>query len=143
MSEANDKKAAVGYGRPPEATRFKPGQSGNPRGRPKGVRNFITDLREELSEKIRICESGKELRVSKQRAVIKSLVAAALKGDVRATSTLVSLCARAFVDEDKAAPSDELSETDAMILNSFVDRKLERRPKTPNLSTSQDIENGL
>ena len=30
----------VGYGRPPQHTQFRPGQSGNPAGRRKGVRNL-------------------------------------------------------------------------------------------------------
>ena len=42
----------VGYKRPPKHTQFKPGQSGNPRGRGKNTRNFKTDLVEELREQI-------------------------------------------------------------------------------------------
>lgn len=44
-SEASSKALAVrpgydvGYGKPPVATRFKQGQSGNPKGRPKGAKN--------------------------------------------------------------------------------------------------------
>ena len=37
----------VGNGKPPEHSRFKPGQSGNPRGRPKGAKNKIPGLHEE------------------------------------------------------------------------------------------------
>jgi hypothetical protein len=128
MSENPDNEA-VGYGRPPAATRFKAGQSGNPRGRPQGAKNLLTDLREELSEKIQIREGGTERRVSKQRAFIKSLVAAAVKGDVRATTALVSLCARAFPEdrddseERKAAPADD------QILQDFITREIDRRSK--------------
>src|SRR5207237_8691001 len=50
----------VGYGRPPSPSRFKPGQSGNPRGRPKGQRNLLSDLRDELAEKIRIREGDRK-----------------------------------------------------------------------------------
>jgi hypothetical protein len=40
----------VGHAKPPKHTRFQPGQSGNPRGRPKGTKNLKTDLIEELGE---------------------------------------------------------------------------------------------
>jgi len=44
----------VGHGGPPLETRFRPGQSGNPRGRPKGSKNTRTLLQEKLSEKVRV-----------------------------------------------------------------------------------------
>ena len=70
-----DKPNAVGYKCPPKDRRFRRGQSGNLNGRPKGVRNFKTDLREELSESISIREGGRDISISKQRALIKRLVA--------------------------------------------------------------------
>jgi Family of unknown function (DUF5681)/Helix-turn-helix domain len=63
---------------------FKPGHSGNPEGRPKGTKNLKTDLMEELSERISISEGGKPKKLSKQRALLKSLAAKAIKGDARA-----------------------------------------------------------
>lgn len=48
----------VGYGRPPEQHRFKRGQSGNPRGRPKGARGFKTMLEEELSGTVTVSSGG-------------------------------------------------------------------------------------
>ena len=80
----------IGYGKPPKQTRFKPGQSGNPRGRPSGTRNLKTDLAEELAERIAISEGGRRQAVSKQRGMLKQLMAKALKGDVPPTLFLVS-----------------------------------------------------
>src|SRR5689334_21865464 len=84
----------VGYRKPPKTTQFKKGRSGNPQGRPKGALNFATDLAAELSEQVTIREHGRSVTVSKQRAMIKSLVAKALKGDPRATTATLALHAR-------------------------------------------------
>ena len=81
--------SGVGYGKPPEATRFKPGKSGNPKGRPKGSLNLATDLSAELGEQITVREGGRQHRISKQRALVKSLMAKALQGDVRAFGQLI------------------------------------------------------
>ena len=62
----------VGYCKPPKAKQFKPGRSGNPKGRPKGSRNLATDLAAELGEQITVREEGRSRRISKQRALIKS-----------------------------------------------------------------------
>ncbi len=73
----------TGYCQPPKHSQFKPGQSGNPAGRPKGCRNLKTELLEELNELIVITENQEKKRVTKRRAIIKSVVAKAASGDVR------------------------------------------------------------
>ena len=70
----------VGYGKLPKATQFKRGRSGNPKGRAKDSRNLATDLAAELGEQITVREDGRSRRISKQRALIKSLMARALPG---------------------------------------------------------------
>ena len=57
--KSSDGNYSVGYGRPPEETRFKPGQSGNPKGRSKGSKNFSTHFEEELSQQVTLVENGK------------------------------------------------------------------------------------
>lgn len=81
----------IGYGKPPKEHQFKPGQSGNPKGRPRGTKNLATDLQEELEEKILITEAGVQIKTSKQRAMLKTLMARALKGDLRASDTIIKL----------------------------------------------------
>jgi hypothetical protein len=117
------KQKQVGYCSPPESTRFKPGQSGNPKGRPKGSRNLATDLAAELGEQITLREGGRARRISKQRALISALMAKGLSGDVRATTALLALYARLITEpaEEEAAP---LAADELIILRRFGPRLL-------------------
>jgi Family of unknown function (DUF5681) len=113
----------VGYGKSPKAGQFKRGKSGNPKGRPKGSLNIATDLTAELGEHITVREDGRARKVSKQRALIKSLMARALQGDVRAMASLLALYARVITepphDENQPIEADELQ-----VLRRFAPRLL-------------------
>lgn len=116
---ANDD--SVGFGRPPKQSQFRPGQSGNPRGRPKGSRNILTDLRAELSAEVRITEAGQVIAVTKQRAIVKSLVAAAIDGNIRAVAVLLDLSARISAEDELGR--DELSADERDILDAFKSKQ--------------------
>ena len=73
----------VGFKKPPVHSRFRKGCSGNSKGRPKGTKNLRTDLNEVLQERITITEGDRKVRMSKQRAIVMTLVAKTLKGDSR------------------------------------------------------------
>ena len=81
----------VGYGKPPKATRFKKGQSGNPKGRPKGAKGFTASLMRELEAGITVREGNRKVKISKGEAAAKRLVAAALNGDMKALGMLARL----------------------------------------------------
>ena len=113
----------VGYRKPPKRTRFQPGQSGNPRGRPKGTKNLKTDLMEELGEKIVIREGDRSQKVSKQRALLKSVVNRAIKGDARAIGIALSTMMR-LLDTGEGAPTvvEPLLDDERDILGAFEER---------------------
>ena len=81
----------VGYGKPPRHTQFKRGQSGNPRGRPSGSKNFATLVTEALNEPVTIAEDGGRRKISKREAIIKQLVNRSAKADWRAITILLNI----------------------------------------------------
>ncbi len=117
----------VGFGKPPKRSQFKPGQSGNPKGRPKGSKNLKTDLEEELRELIVVREGGNAKMVSKQRAMLKSLTAKGVQGDSRAAAIVIDMMYR-LLHEDEAEDSHRgPSPDDKAIIEAFESR-LRRKP---------------
>ena len=129
----------VGYGRPPVGSRFKPGQSGNPKGRPRGTKNLKTDLHEELQEKIVVHEGERTLRISKQRAIIKTLFAKTLKGDGRAAHTLLNLLLRtAAADGGSPEIDSPFTADETELLDGLVEELLLRKACVPKSASDPD-----
>jgi hypothetical protein len=83
----------VGYCKPPAASRFKPGRSGNPKGRPKSAKNKHPALWEErlkstiLTEayrSVKIRDGNKDVTLSMAQAIARSVAVSAAKGNARA-----------------------------------------------------------
>jgi hypothetical protein len=131
----------VGFGKPPKHTRFKPGQSGNPRGRPKGTKNLKTDLMEELAEKILIREGDHARQVSKQRALLKALLTRGLKGDVRAANLVLSMMMR-LLDTGEEALDDveDLRPDELAILEAYKERVTRTGGNEPHAGTNDGQE---
>ena len=118
-------RSEVGYGKPPREHRFKPGQSGNPRGRPKGARGFKADVEEALRATIVITEDGKQRRITIVAAALKRLIQKAVqKGDLRAIETLFTLARQ----QDATAPSEAAmpDADDRALLADYMRRQAER-----------------
>lgn len=81
----------VGYGQPPRHSRFKSGQSGNPRGRTKGSANLATYLAKALSEKVVVKEGGRRRTITKAEAIAKQLVNKAAGADLNAMKMLLAI----------------------------------------------------
>jgi len=114
----------IGYKKPPKQGQFKPGQSGNPKGRPKGLQNLSSDLQEELEQKILITEANETKEVTKQRAMIKTLFAKALKGETRAANVLIGLILGLEQANRHNPDGIVLSEEDQAILAAYTQQLL-------------------
>jgi Family of unknown function (DUF5681) len=123
VSESNDGEYEVGFKRPPVHTRFKKGESGNQKGRPKGTKNLKTDLHEELNEWITIKEGERTKKISKQRAFLKTVLSKAMKGDGRAGATLVTILSRTTdLSATDANPATPISEQEEELLKALAKR---------------------
>lgn len=117
------KTTAVGYCNPPENTRFKKGQSGNPQGRPKGTLNMATVLERTLREKVVINESGKRKTITKLEAAIKQLTNKAASGDLKALQLLAALVRSAEGRGIQAAvPNSALDGVDEKVVLGILQR---------------------
>jgi hypothetical protein len=118
MNKEDDKKDyEIGYKRPPKANQFKKGQSGNPKGRPKLVKSFKADLKEELEEIISINEGGKAKLATKQRGLIKRILTAALNGNNQAAKISIGMISSLF--EPTEEPDEEISPEDLELLKKY------------------------
>lgn len=79
----------VGYGKPPKASQFKAGQSGNPNGRPKGQPTTQQLLLEEAAKLVKIKVGDDVVQLSKHRAIVRKLYNMALEGNIAAARLIL------------------------------------------------------
>ncbi len=125
----------VGYGKPPATTRFKPGTSGNPRGRPKGAKNRLPKLNEErlksiilqeVYRDITVRDSARNVTIPMAQAVMRSLAVNAAKGQHRAQRLFAEMLST--TERQNKQLADEWLST-AMDYKIEWDEELERRKR--------------
>jgi len=120
----------VGFKRPPVHSRFRKGCSGNPKGRPKGTKNLRTDLTEVLQERITVTEGDRKVRMSKQRAIVMTLVAKTLKGDSRSATTLLNTMFRALGFADTAHDAEPQLDANEQEIMAGLEARLQRKAES-------------
>ena len=127
--DTSDDAFAVGYKKPPPHSRFQPGQSGNPRGRQKGVRNLAIDVKRTLEAPVTLNDQGKARRVSTQEAALLRLREKALKGDPRSLAQVLEL-AKLFNNSNavESTSGGTLAAEDQAILDAFAEDIRSRPP---------------
>ncbi|CAJ0849416.1 hypothetical protein AMST5_00122 [freshwater sediment metagenome] len=106
----------VGYGRPPQSTRFQPGCSGNPRGRPRKAKTVGALLQQGLSRRVEISENGRTRSLSAEEIIVKQLINKAAKGDLRAAKMLFDL-----KDRYQDSPQEHLDPIDLQANQEIID----------------------
>lgn len=140
MADEGNRSYPIGYKRPPRATQFKPGQSGNSKGRPKGAKNFATVINDELKVRIAVTENGKRRTISKRQAVAKQLVNKAAAGDPKAIPLLLSEArlAESLTAEGLGQPSPDCPE-DQLVMASIRTRIRQTEELVPPETASDDL----
>jgi len=116
---SHDDEEEVGYGKPPKAGMFKKGQSGNPKGRPKGVKNFQTELQDVLRSKVTVMVAGKPKSVSVVEAALMRLREKALNGDQRALEIVLGYAEQNSNASDARSREQQLSQLEKGIFDRF------------------------
>jgi hypothetical protein len=110
----------VGYGKPPIHSQFRPGQSGNPAGRRKGVRNLRTDVKRMLATPVKVKEGGRTRTRSTQEAALMFLREKVFKDNTRALDRFLELAVRFNDDAAEVGPAQPLPADDQAILAAYV-----------------------
>ena len=123
VQTTNRQMTEIGYKKPPTATQFRPGQSGNPSGRPRRRPAFRDVLLAELATAMpgTVAEHAR----SKLQALVRTLVDSAIAGNARAQSVVVGALARIGDADEHEAPT--LTPDDREILDAYAGSELERR----------------
>lgn len=129
MSKDDEEAYEVGYGRPPQKGRFKKGRSGNPKGRPKGSKNFKSIVKDELGRPVEIKVNGQRRKVTQFEAVVMRAVGDAINGKPRQMGLIMDLPHRFGLIEDEERLVRALTPEDQRVLERYVMRRVEEALK--------------
>jgi hypothetical protein len=113
----------IGYGRPPKHGQFKPGKSGNPKGRPVGSANVSTIVKRVVHKKVSVRQGEKSRQIPMLEAMLHTHAAKGVKGDPRSAGLVINLLPKAGLLSEQEGGIDQ------QLLSDIV-QKSRRRPST-------------
>lgn len=111
----------VGYGRPPMHTRFKPGQSGNPRGRKRKKTTIVEEINKGLQSRVSVNTVDGTKRMTKMEVIVNQMLSKAMGGDLRAAKLALELTSSVAQPSD-TAPDPVISVDSEQYLKELLDR---------------------
>jgi len=137
----------VGRDKPPIGTRWPPGQSGDPRGRPKKDKSLREGLLEVLRRKTPAQENGRQRTRPLWEIIVTNLATDAARHDQVAMRNLVTVMRFLGLGAEEAAPSadrDKMSKEDEAILKAYLEQALsEFKNQTEDAETQAKDEGAL
>ena len=118
---------AVGYGKPPVHTRFQKGKSGNPKGRPRGMKNMSTLLSTALNASIVVVANGRRKKITKREAIVTQLVNKSAAADLKATQIVLAMLRDLECQADDPGEATVFTEADQEIT-----RRIQARLRNEN-----------
>jgi len=132
MAKRRGSSRGTGYKNPPRHTRFRPGQSGNPKGRPKGSRNLVKDVEKELAAQVFINEHGTRKKIPIRRLIAKQLINLAAKGDLKGIAMVLSTLGAAEHDPADSAPQDVPNRPEDELVMASIVRRIRSMEEAPD-----------
>jgi hypothetical protein len=124
-----------GRGNPPRETQFKPGQSGNPRGRPKGSGRLTKIAHKEAARRIAYTENGVRKNIRTDAAIVRQALIGAAKGDFRALPIALKLLDRDQAGADAAGTQEVLGGPEDQLVMASIVQRIRQTPVPPDPSS--------
>jgi hypothetical protein len=136
-ADINDR---VGYRRPPKHRRFQPGQSGNPRGRPLGVKSLSDIVRKIVGQKVSVTENGRTRRIPRLEAILLRAASEASRGDAASLRLLLQLAERYGESDQTGAERQTIAAEDVEILRRYLPDLASSRSEAVGPEANADAE---
>jgi hypothetical protein len=133
----------VGYRRPPKHSRFQPGQSGNPGGRPLGVKSLSDIVRKIVGQKVTVTENGRTRRIPRLEAILLRAAGEASRGDAASLRLLLQLAERYGESAQTGAERETTAAEDIAILRRYFPDLTSSAPEAVDPETNPKAEHGL
>ena len=135
MSKSTEDGYTVGYGKPPLASQFQKGRSGNPAGRPAGRPNLATLIEREASARVVVTENGRRHTRTKLEVAVAQVMNKSAGGDLKAMDMMLRLLAFSDATASSSGPAPDLR-ADRELAQRLVARLLQPAPPEPKPEVS-------